>query len=240
MTLTLFVVLAVIATLAGGLIPSIKAAFSRVGMSRLFAVRAGILLGVAFTEILPEAWELNPVLAGWAAVGAFVLLFAIANFAMLDSCGEYLEQCRVHYLSWTALFALTTHSFIDGFNLSVSFAAGERAGVAVGLALALHKVADGFTLTSLFAQSGFGPRKSLGLLLLVTAATPLAALLSSPAVGVSSLPAPLEASLLGFAAGSFVYIAATDVLPRLHKKADRASVLFFISGLLGIAALRLH
>ena len=239
MTLALFVLLAVAATLAGGLMPSVKNAFSRSGMSRLFAVRAGILLGVAFTEILPEAWELNPALAGWAAVGAFVLLFAIASFAMLDSCGEYLEQCRVHYLGWSALFALTTHSFIDGFNLSVSFAAGQRAGIAVGMALALHKVADGFTLTSLFFQSGFGPRKSFLLLLFVTGATPLAALLSSPAVGISALPPGPEASLLGFAAGSFVYIAAADVLSRLHKNADRASVLFFVSGLLGIAALRL-
>jgi hypothetical protein len=102
MMLLFFVALAVAATLAGGMIPSVQSAFSRGAMSRLFAVRAGILLGVAFTEVLPEAWRLSPVIAGWAALAAFVLLFALANYAMLDSCGEYMEQCRVHYLGWAA------------------------------------------------------------------------------------------------------------------------------------------
>lgn len=238
MTLWLFTALAFGMTFVGGMAPMAKALMSRAGLSRLFSVRAGILLAVALTEILPEGWLISAGYAGWAAAGAFLLLFALGNYAMIDSCGEYMEDCRVHYLGWTAMFALSLHSFIDGFNLSVSFAAGEKAGIAVGLALALHKVADGFTLVSLFQQAKFSRRKTLRLLVLVACATPLGAYLCANA-SLSGMPPALEASLLGFAAGSFIYVAAADILPRMHRGGDKFAAVWFAAGLVGMGALRL-
>jgi zinc transporter ZupT len=161
----------------------------------------------------------------------------MSNFEMLDSCSEYLEECRIHHLGWVALLALSAHSFIDGVNLGASFSAGERAGFAVGLALALHKVADGFTLTSLFGQAGYTHRRSLALLTFVALTTPVGAFLA--ASGYSHLPASAEAALLGFAAGSFIYIAAADILPRIHKNRDLPGLAYFCLGLFGLAALRI-
>ena len=224
-------------TYAGGLLPLSQRLLSRAGLSRLFSLRAGLLLAVAFTEVLPEAWHTHPASSGWGALAAFGLLFLMGNFAMLDTCPEYLEDCRVHYLGWATLLALSAHSLLDGINLSLAFAAGERAGFAVGLALALHKVADGFTLTTTFRQAGYGRSKSLWALTAVAATTPLGAGLS--ALGVGALPPAAEAALLGFAAGSFIYIAAADLLPRLHKSADRGGLAYFGAGLLGMAALKI-
>lgn len=236
MILLAFVLLAVAATMVGGFVP-LGGLFSRETLARLFSARAGILLAVAFTELLPEAWALDQTIGGWTALGAFVALFAVGNYAMLDSCGEYLEQCRVHYLGWTALAALSVHSFLDGFNLSVAFSAGERAGAAVGLALALHKIADGFTLSSLFKQGGYSKGKSAAALVAVSSATPLAAFLNSRAFAGFSPAA--EAGLVGFAAGSFIYIAAADLMPRLHRTDDRAAGLgYFALGMCGMAALK--
>jgi zinc transporter ZupT len=234
-----FTALAFVMTFVGGLTPLAKAVMSRAGLSKLFSVRAGILLAVALTEILPEGWLIQPAWTGWSAAVAFLALFALGNYAMIDSCGEYMEDCRVHYLGWTAVFALSLHSFIDGFNLAVSFDAGAEAGAAVGLALALHKVADGFTLVTLFHQAKFSKAKTRNLLILVASATPLGAWLCSSA-SLSSMPPSLEASLLGFAAGSFIYVAAADVLPRMHKGGDKAAHAgWFGLGLVGMAALRL-
>lgn len=232
-----FTVLAVVMTFVGGFSHWAQSLLSRRGIGRLFSIRAGILLAVAFTEILPEAWSQNHILAGWAALLAFALLFIMGHFAMLDSCPEYIERRRIHYLGWTALFALTSHSFIDGFNLSVSFSAGQSAGIAVGLALALHKIADGFTLTALFHQSGYGLRRSFWGLCGVAAATPLGSLISSQ--GLGRVSPGVSAALLGFAAGSFIYIAAADILPRLHENEDKAGLLYFGLGLFGMAALKI-
>ncbi|MBI4348991.1 MAG: ZIP family metal transporter [Elusimicrobia bacterium] len=237
-SLLIFNATAVGATFVGGWVPTAKAFLSRAGMQRMFSLRAGILIGVTFTGILPEAWKLQPTWAGWGALAAFTLLLLMETFAMVDSCPEYLEECDVHALSWTALAALASHSFLDGFNLGVSFSAGESAGAAVGLALTLHKVADGFTLTTLFQQAGYSPRQSAWGLFLVALATPLGALVS--AAGAPSFDPGVAAGVLGFAGGSFLYIAASDLLRRIHRGQDRLSLLYFMVGLLGMAALQAH
>ncbi|MBI4676754.1 MAG: ZIP family metal transporter [Elusimicrobia bacterium] len=234
MILVLIAALAFGMTFVGGMVPS--AVVTRVGMRRLFAVRAGILLAVAFTEILPEGLALDRALAGWTALGAFGLLYALGSLAMLDTCPEYLQECRVHYLGAAALLALSLHSFLDGFNLSVSFGAGQAAGVAVGAAVVLHKAADGFTLTSLLRQSGLSAARTWTTLAFVAAATPLGCALSS--LGLADLPPRAEAALLGFAAGSFVHIGATDVLPLVHRREDRLSILFFALALAGVSLLK--
>lgn len=236
--LAAFTALAFAMTFVGGLTEKAQALLSRAGLSRLFSLRAGILLAVALTEILPEGWQANRVCAGWAAVTAFLVLFALGQYAMMDACGEYMEECRAHHLGYAAMMALTLHSFIDGFNLAVSFSAGEKAGIAVGLALALHKIADGFTLVSLFRQAKYSRARTLRLLVLVALATPIGAFLCAHA-SLTSLPPALEASLLGFAAGSFIYVAAADVLPRMHREGDKQGVLWFATGLVGMGALKL-
>lgn len=234
-TLVLFAVGAVLMTFVGGAVP-LGDFLSRRALARLFSVRAGILLAVAFTEVLPEAWRASPAVSGWAAVGAFGVLFFMSTVAMVDTCPEYLADCRVHLLSWTAVVALSLHSLIDGFNLGVAFSAGRRAGVAVGLALALHKVADGFTLTSLFRQSGYTRRGSMAGTALVAAATPVGAALARWTS--FNMPIKVEAGLLGFAAGSFIYIAAADIFPRLHRDEDKGGLIYLACGVAGMAALK--
>lgn len=234
--LTAFVLVAVLMTYAGGFLPGARRALSREAMTRLFSLRAGILLGLALTELLPEALAQSQTAAAWAAVAAFALFFSATQFAMTDSCPEYLEDCRVHSLSWAAWLALSGHSFIDGFNLPAAFAAGAPAGVAAGTALALHKLADGFTLTTLFQQAGLSPRSGFWALSAVAAATPAGSALS--ALGLSAPSAALQATLLGFAAGSFLYIAASDVLPRLHRRPQPWGLAAFAAGLAAMAALK--
>ncbi|MBI3548952.1 MAG: ZIP family metal transporter [Elusimicrobia bacterium] len=230
-------VIAVCATLFGGLFPLAQNLLSRTGLWRIFALRSGILLAVTFTEILPAAISNKAVSAGWGALAAFVLFFYAESLSMVDTCPEYMEECGRHFLGWMALAALGAHSFIDGFNLSVSFSAGDVAGSAVGSALILHKLADGFTMTSLLRQSGYTSAQTLAGLLGVSMATPLGSLASH--AGLTGLNPGVASILLGFAAGSFLYIAAADVLPRLHKSGDRASLGFFGVGLAGMTAIHL-
>ncbi len=234
--LVIFAVAAVAMTLAGGLVPEGHAAFSRSGMRRMFALRAGILLAVAFTEILPEAFRTQPYSASWGALGAFVLLFVAGSLTMSDTCPEYLQECRAHALGAAAFVGLFGHSFIDGANLSASFGAGKRAGVAVGIALALHKLVDGFTLSSLLRQSGASKQALLAGLLLIALATPLGAGLA--AAGAAALAPLAAAGWLGFAGGCFIYISATDLTPLLHRGEDRSPLAFFGIGLLGLPLLK--
>ena len=230
--LTLFIVLGLVATGLGGLAPLAQNLMSRPSLRRLFSFRSGILVAVTFLDILPEAWKYHPTLAGTGAMASFLIFYIIQNFTMVDSCTEYLEDCRTHVLGWVALLGLFIHSFMDGFNLSVSFAATAQAGMAVGVAMTLHKLADGFTLTSLFRQAGYSAGRSLLGLVLMAAATPLGCAASF--YGFADINPGSSAVLLGIAGGSFLYLSAAEFAPRLHKDPDYPAFLAFGAGVLAI------
>ena len=230
-----FLILGLIATGLGGLFPLVQNLLSRTNLRRLFAFRSGILVAVTFLELLPEAWKYHPSLAGGGALAAFLIFYIIQNFTMVDSCTEYLEECRTHVLGWVALMGLFIHSFMDGFNLAVSFAATAQAGLAVGAAMVLHKVMDGFTLISLFRQAGYSARRSLVGLAVMAAATPVGCGVGF--LGLTELNPSWSALLLGIAGGSFLYLSAAEFAPRLHKEPDPFAFASFGAGVLALWAL---
>lgn len=217
--LALVLLLAVIATLGGGAAPVVDAVVARAGLWRVQAFRSGILIAVAFGDVLPEAWRLAPRSAGWGAVAAFAFCYAFESMAPLDPCREASEDCHSHPLGRAAVAGLFLHSFFDGVNLGAASFAGPSVLLAVGAATILHKLADGFTIsTMLGAGPGTLRRAALGA---VALATPVGAVLSSRVA--AHLDPAAFALLLAFAGGSFVYVAAAEVLPRLHHRAAGAS-----------------
>lgn len=234
--LVLILTVGVAATLLGGFAPRASVFSDHAGLARLLAFRSGILIAVAFTDILPDAWAMSPRTAGWGALGAFAFCYAAENFAVADSCHEELEGCRSHKLGWAAMAGLFIHSLLDGVNLAATSMSAATALLAVGTATILHKLADGFTLMSLFRQAGYSARVSLSALTAVTLATPLGAALSH--AGVAGLGLTATSMLLGFAGGSFLYIGASDIIPRLHRSRDAAAFLSFGAGLSVMLAMR--
>jgi len=223
------------ATWLGGFARKAFVFSDRVGLARLLAFRSGILVAVAFVDVLPEAWGLAPRLAGWGALAAFAFCYAAENVAVADPCHEELEDCHSHGLGWTGLVGLLVHALIDGVNVGAASFASASALLAVGAATVLHKAADGFTLTSLLRQGGFKRGSILLALGAIAFATPLGALGSY--LGGSGLGPEATSLLLGFAGGSFLYIGATDIVPHLHRSRDGASFAAFAAGLSAMFAI---
>ena len=226
---------ALAATLAGGLLPAADHLVERLGLKRMLAFRSGLLIAIAFTDVLPGSLRLDPAAAGWSALLAFVLGYVSENLVMSDPCHEAAEGCRSHALGGVALTALFIHSLIDGLNLGALTLVSVSALAAAGVSMLVHKFADGFTLVSLFKEAGYSRARTIAALLAVASATPLGALLSR--AGILRLEPRQLAMLLGFAGGSFVYIAAAELLPRLHRGRDRVSFASFGAGLAAMIAL---
>ncbi|MFI5345939.1 MAG: ZIP family metal transporter [Elusimicrobiota bacterium] len=238
--LTVFLVLAFAASMAGGLAPTAEGLLERLGLERIMSFRSGLLIAVALADVLPEAWRAAPAPGAAAAAGALALGWFLHHDHGEEHEGHELTHPHVHGNSAAHLpatiAALFAHSVIDGLNLGAVAVVGGPAVLAVGAATSLHKLADGFTLTSLFHQTGHPRGRVLLLLVAVSLATPLGAVLGRE--GSLALGPLLTSVLLGFAGGSFLFVGAAQIVPHLRRGPDRKCAAAFAAGAAAMLILR--
>lgn len=186
---------------------------------------AGVILAVVFTHILPEALGLYP-------PGLNVVLFTIIAFYILEhtigihTCRE--GECDVHNIGILAFAGITIHSLIDGIVIGIGFEADLKIGLASTLAVLLHKLPVGISVTAIFLHSGFERKKTVVRAWIVALATPVGALISY--FFVQSVEEGLLGLLLAFSAGALIYVGASDLLPETHKNFKRSNILLVLIG----------
>jgi zinc and cadmium transporter len=157
----------------------------------------------------------------------------LERFTMAHPCGE--EACPNHHLGHTAFFGLSVHSVISGMALGVGLleAADMRVSLALLAAILVHKVPETLALMGLFAASGWARRRIVVFLFLYSLMGP-AGILIGAGTGIKS-PWFLSCAL-AVSAGTFLYIASSDLLPQLHKKMKQEWI-HFLAFLAGLALL---
>jgi zinc and cadmium transporter len=218
--LALYCALIAGASLAGGALAG-GARLTHARMHVLLSFVAGLMLGVSLFHMLPHAahhvGSLDTVV-GWMVGGLLTMFFLIRAFHFHEH--EPPSKEHVHRLGWVgAAVGLALHTAIDGVALSASVMAeaGEDApvaGLGTFLAIVLHKPLDAVAIISLMLAGGWaaGPRRlvNLGFALMC----PLGALLFYFGVGAEASTA--VGCALGFAAGTFLCISLSDLLPELQ------------------------
>lgn len=235
--LTALLVLAFAASMTGGLAPAVEGLLERLGLERVVSFRSGVLIAVALSDVLPEAWGQSRPACAAAAAGALLLGWSLHRGHAEDHEGHELTHPHVHHgARGAAVAAMFAHSLTDGLNLGATALIGGPALLAVGAATGLHKVADGFTVTSLYHQSGHPRGRVLALLVAVSLATPLGALAGRE--GALSLGPVVTAVLLGFAGGSFLYVGGLQIVPHLRRRQDPECAWSFAAGACAMLVLR--
>jgi len=216
-------------TLLGASVLLVRQEWAKSNIWRILSFASGVLLGVSFIHILPEANFLDSRLSGLGVLTAFLLIFTIEGFTMIHSCSEFAEDCPIHIVSWTAFGAMSLHSLIDGLAIAVAFRQGTSLGETVTAAILAHKFTDGLTLTGLLTAANYKRSKCLGIVSLLALATPLGAAIFWPFT--ASISNSIMGWLFGFIAGIFFYVGASDILPRIHKVRDIYCLSSFAAGL---------
>ncbi len=236
--LTIVLVLAFTASMAGGFAPTVEGFLERLGLERVLSFRSGLLIAVALGDVLPEAWAQARLPAAAAAAGALTLGWFLHRGRAHEHEGHELTHPHVRRGAHlpVAVAALFIHSMIDGLNLGAIAALGAPAVLAVGAATSLHKLADGFTLASLFHETGRPRGGALALLVAVSLATPIGALLGR--AGTLQLGPISAAVLLGFAGGSFLFVGAQQIVPHMSRRRDAGCALAFAAGFAAMLVLR--
>ena len=192
----------------------------------LISFGSGVMLAIAFFHLIPEAVELHPK-AVLMMFGGFLVLYLMQQVMMFHACHD--DACHVHRLSVLSTIGLTLHSLLDGIAIGVGFEAGPALGVMLTLAIMLHKLPDGITITGILLHAKRERKSVIAFSAMVAMATPIgavAAFFFLQGVAISTL-----GLFLAFTAGSFIYLAAADLLPETHKQHNRANAVFFFLGI---------
>jgi zinc and cadmium transporter len=198
----------------GGMLPLLLRKAGEEGLKIFVCLGAGLLLGMAFVHMLPEAAELMPGrnFGTWLLAG-FLLLLVLERFLMVHACEE--SHCNYHTVGLAAFAGLTVHGIIEGFALASSLLVTQM-GLIVLVAILAHKAPAGFALTSILKLSGKTTKQIWFFVLGVALSGPLGMLLAYFILKENKLSST-AGILLALSSGTFLYIGACDLLPELHR-----------------------
>lgn len=220
--------------LVGGILLLTKERLARKVSLLLVSFAVGSLLGAAFFELLPEALEQTGSKGVFTLVIAGMLtLFIFEKFLKWYHCHDR-ETCDVHTFSSAVLFGDGIHNFIDGIIIALSFSLGVPAGIATTIAVFFHEVPQEIGDFGILLHAGYAKSKVLFWNVLTALTTPVGAVVGYIALPLISRALP---QLIAFAAGTFIYIAISDLMPELRHKTKGPDFAHLFAILLGLLVL---
>jgi len=211
-------------------------AFQRI-LLPLVAVAAGSLVGGALFHMIPAALRvLVPIDALlWVALG-FVLFFGLEQFLHMHHCHRASADCR-QPLTYLILIGDGLHNFLGGLSIAGVFLMDIRLGIAAWLAAAAHEVPQELGDFGVLVHGGWDKKSALLFNFLSALTFPAGALLTY------AVSFHLDVRfLVPLAAGNFLYIGASDLVPEVNKAHSLPANLLhfgaFVTGMALLYALR--
>jgi len=225
----LSVVAAAVALLGGWLALKI-----RNYLEMALGVTAGIILGLAAFDLLPEIFRISyreHLSTTWPMitfVTGFLAFHILEKAVLLHQSHEPGYRSHSHpHVGLLAAGGLIGHSFLDGVSIGIAFQASKSIGAAVAVAVIGHRLADGFNTTNLMMFHRNKPERTKKVLL----AAGLMPVLGGALTLFFDLSESFLAVYLGFFAGFLIYLAAGDILPQAHSEgSSRRAIAMTISG----------
>ena len=194
------------------------------------ALGAGFMLATSMVEMVPESLRLEPKYGALLVLGGYLLVHFFEH--TLSPHFHYGEETHadefVHSHKRTSiLLGLMIHTFFDGIAITSGFLISSWLGWIIFLAVFLHKIPEGFTVTSVMLASGLSKGKSWLASVLLGIAT---------VAGVLTMAVGQHAVRYGLpvAAGVTIYVAASDLIPEVNREPGvKMALVVFV----GVAAL---
>jgi len=213
---------------SGGLLLIYREKWAKLISKYLISFAIGALLGVVFLDLLPEAVG-N---AGTVEAVRNVLIYSLVGilvFYLLEKTliwyhhhsiehiwhGKHTVEEKVHPVGYLLTLGDSLHNFTDGLIIAASFLVDLKLGITTSLAVLFHEIPEEIGIFAVLLHAKFGKFKTILYSLLAQMSAVLGAL-----IGLFYLPlfTNFEAAILAFAAGGFIYIASTDLLPEIHRE----------------------
>jgi zinc transporter, ZIP family len=207
--------------LAGGLV-AVRAARS-IGV--IIAVGAGIRIGAAFFDLIPEGAEhlggsLDAAML-FTALG-FLAFYAIEKVTAIhvghETASELDHEDAAHrHVGMLGAAGMSLHSLLDGVALAAGLTVGGGLGLVIAVVVIVHRFSDGIGIVSLLLASRV-PRAEIYRWVALVALAPVLGVVIGLLIQV---PDAVLGAMLAIFAGFFLYIGAAELLPEAHRS-DRS------------------
>lgn len=195
---------------------------------------AGGLLGDTFIHLLPEAVEeygFSLEVSLYLLLG-IVVSFVIEKFIRWQHCHVPTTKEHPHPFAFMNLVSDGVHNFIDGLIIGASYFVSIPLGLATTLAIIFHEIPQEIGDFGVLLHGGFSKRKAL----LMNFLSALTAVLGTVvALFLNNVVEHMTLFFVPLAAGVFIYIAGSDLIPELHKEVTARKsllqLLVFIAGI---------
>ena len=190
----------------------------------LVSLAVGSLFGDVFIHLLPQAFEkletrLETSL--YLLAGIFIF-FVLEKFIRWRHQHDLESKNAIHPVGYMNLLADGVHNFIDGMIIGASYMTSVRVGIATTIAVAMHELPQEISDFGVLLHAGFSKKKALIFNFLSATLAILGTVLILLAGTTMHY---FIASMLPLAAGGFVYIAGSDLVPELNKELEPAKSL---------------
>ncbi|GJL74976.1 ZIP family metal transporter [Nitrosomonas sp.] len=231
----------ILASFIGGVLSLLLAAMLALNtrtswVAKLVSFAIGALLGAAFLNTLPEAFELseNPTQVTMLVLFGILLFFILEKLVLWRHC--HLEDCEVHdpthVIATTAgahddhdhgrsgmmiMVGDTFHNFVDGILIAAAFMVDVQLGIVTSIAIIAHEIPQEAGDFIILLNSGYTRRMAFLMNLLSSFATLVGGVLAYFMLNALDF---LILPLLSLASASMIYVALSDLIPGLHKRPE--------------------
>lgn len=203
-------------------------------ISHLISFAVGALLGGAFLHLIPRAFEHD-------AVGSDTPLYIVAGIMGFFVLERFLHVHHEHHLEGQphptqpivtmSIVGGTMHNLVDGMIVAASYVVSVEAGLVTTSAILLHQIPQEIGDFGILVHGGLEPRRALVYNLISGIGAVVGA---GAAILIGSIADNFAPIIVAVTAGSFIYIAASDLIPELRRslghKASLQQLLLMAAG----------
>ena len=196
----------------------------------LVSLSAGALMGGAFIHLIPESVEVGGSEVFLYVLIGFIMFFFVEKVLHWRHCHK--ERCPIHTFAYINLVGDGVHNFIDGLIMAAAFLTDIHLGIITTLLVTLHEIPQEIGDFGVLVYGGFSRVRALMMNFISAITAVLGGIIGFLLYGYVE---SLTLFLLPFAAGGFIYISASDLIPEIRKDTGlRNSMINFTIFLLGI------
>ncbi len=202
----------------------------------LVALSAGTLLGGAFIHMLPESLEKGrPDIIFIYVLAGILIYYLTEKILHWQHCHE--GECNVHTFAYMNIIGDAVHNFMDGLIIASAFLINVNIGIITSIALAAHEIPSEIGDFGVLLYAGFKVKKAI----IMNFISALFAVLGGfVGFSIARFGDISMTFILPIAAGGFIYIAVSDLIPEIRKhQKPEISLLNFLMLLFGIGLMYL-